>query len=279
MKIKAHAKINLFLEIVGKRENGYHDLEVVSVPINLFDSIHLSVSDQNEMSCDKHYIPVDSKNSMAKAVALMQAKYPQIPNQKIHLVKNVPSMAGLGGGSADAAAIIQILNKEYSLQMSRQELIDIAISVGSDVPYCLFNQPSIINGMGEILTPFKRELDFYIFLVKPSFGVSTKAMFDAFEFKEEPFKKANQVVIALEKNDYPLLIKSMFNRLQEVAISVFPRIQEIIHDLEGFGFDKVMMSGSGSVVYGITKNEDLCDRALSHYVKRYPFVKKARILR
>ena len=279
MKIKAFAKINLFLEIIGKRPNGYHDLEVVSIPINLFDSIHLSVSDKHEMTCDKHYIPVDSKNSMAKAMTLMQAKYPQIDNQKIHLVKNVPSMAGLGGGSADAAAIIQILNKEYQLEMSRQELIDIAIQVGSDVPYCLFNQASIINGMGEILTPFKRNLDFYIFLVKPSFGVSTKAMFDAFAFKDEPFKKANQVVIALEKSDYPLLIKTMFNRLQEVAIKEFPRIQEIIDDLEAFGFDKVMMSGSGSVVYGITQDEALCDRAITHYVKRYPFVKKARILR
>lgn len=277
MRIKAHAKVNLFLQVKEKLENGYHHLEMVNTPIDLFDSIQIVESNDNHFECNKHYIPTNKKNTMMQVIDKLDA-IKKLPNLSISLVKNIPSLAGLGGGSSDAAALLRFLNKHYNYNLSQQQLVDIASSVGADVPFCLINQVAKVTGIGETITPIKRELDFYLFIMKPSFGISTRELFSVTTINSDPTVSIDKLIQALETNDYPLFIENMTNDLQKIAIKKHPVLLELLNDLEDFGFDKAMMSGSGSVIYGITQDSDLVEEAVGAFYKKVPFVKKSRML-
>jgi 4-diphosphocytidyl-2-C-methyl-D-erythritol kinase len=277
MRIKAFAKINLFLKVKGVLENGYHDLEMVNIPIDLFDSIHVVQHQINELTCNHGYIPTDYRNTIWKTLDLLQ-KDNKLPQQKIHLVKNIPSQAGLAGGSADAAALINYFNDVYKLGYTQQQLFDLALEVGADVPFCILNQCAKVEGIGEKITPINRTLDFYLFLMKPNFGISTKELFlEPIEVKDSK-EKIEKIIQAIETDDYKLFLENMTNDLQTVAIKKHPKIKTMIDELIEFGFDQAMMSGSGSVVYGVTQNDDLVDKAVKKFYNKVAFVKKSRIL-
>ena len=138
MKIKAYAKINLYLDVVRKRQDGYHDLEMVMIPIDLFDVLEITIAEDTIMECDKAYIPVDERNTVIKAYHLMKETFSIQDHHHIRLVKNIPAQAGLAGGSTDGAAVIRIFNEMYHLNLSDQQMIDLAVQVGADVPFCLF---------------------------------------------------------------------------------------------------------------------------------------------
>ncbi len=276
MRLKAYAKINLFLKVKGVLDNGYHDLEMVNVPIDLFDSIHVQEGAETIITCDKGYIPTDQRNTIRKVLDILHEEK-SLPPQKIHLVKNIPSLAGLAGGSADAATLINYFNEHYGYGLSQDELIELGLRVGADVPFCIVNTCSKVEGIGEKVTPIPRKLHFYLFLIKPRFGISTKELFDQPIETANPKASIDQMIHALAKDDYEMFIKNMTNDLQKAAIQKHPKIQHMIDDLLGFGFDHAMMSGSGSVVYGVTQDDDLADKAVIEYFKKYPFVKKSRI--
>lgn len=277
MRIKAHAKVNLFLQVKGKRENGYHDLEMVNVPIDLFDSIQVKESTHNTFTCDKYYIPKNMKNTMFQVrEKLDQIK--KLPNLSIKLTKNIPSLAGLAGGSADAAALLNYLSTRYEYGFSQQELLDIASDIGADVPFCVVNQLAKVTGIGETVTPISRKLDFYLFIMKPSFGISTRELFSQTTLDSDSSVSIDKLIQALETDDYPLFLANMTNDLEKVAIRKHPILQELLDELVDFGFDKAMMSGSGSVVYGVTQNVKLVDEAVRAFYKKVPFVKKSRML-
>lgn len=277
MRIKAYAKINLFLKVKGVLENGYHELEMVNVPIDLFDSIHVVQHHVNEITCNQGYIPTDDRNTIWKVLQLMQ-KDNKLPQQKIHLVKNIPSQAGLAGGSADAAALINYFNDIYELGYTQQQLFDLALEVGADVPFCVLNQCAKVEGIGERITPINRTLDFYLFLMKPKFGISTKELFSEPIDNTDLKAQIDKMIEAIESDDYNLFLNNMTNDLQQVAIKKHPKIKSMIDDLLEFGFDQAMMSGSGSVVYGVTQNDDLAEKAVKAYYNKVAFVKKSRIL-
>lgn len=278
MKTKAYAKINLYLDVVSKRSDGYHDLEMVMIPIDLFDVLEINIADETGMECDKAFIPVDERNTVIKAYHLMKSAFGILDNHHIRLVKNIPAQAGLAGGSTDGAAVIRIINEMYHLELTDQQMIDLAVQVGADVPFCLFETTAKVEGIGEIVTPINRSLDFYLFLIKPKFGISTKALFEQFKINDVKGTSFKSLVHALESNDYTGLCSSVYNRLQQEAIRVNPQIGKIVNELLDFGFDCAAMTGSGSVIYGVTKDEDLVNRAVDAFVFKYPFVKKARII-
>lgn len=278
MKIKAYAKINLYLDVVRKRQDGYHDLEMVMIPIDLFDVLEITIAEDTIMECDKAYIPVDERNTVIKAYHLMKETFSIQDHHHIRLVKNIPAQAGLAGGSTDGAAVIRIFNEMYHLNLSDQQMIDLAVQVGADVPFCLFETTAKVEGIGEVVTPVKRTLDFYLFLIKPKFGISTKALFEQFRVNEVKGKSFDSMVSALESDDYAGLCSSIYNRLQQEAIRVNPQIDKIVSELLDFGFDCAAMTGSGSVIYGVTKDESLVNRAVDAFVFKYPFVKKTRII-
>jgi 4-diphosphocytidyl-2-C-methyl-D-erythritol kinase len=278
MKMKAYAKINLYLDVVRKRLDGYHDLEMVMIPIDLFDVLEITVAEETTMECDKAYIPVDERNTVIKAYHLMKKSFAIQDHHHIRLVKNIPAQAGLAGGSTDGAAVIRIFNQMYQLNLTDQQMIDLAILVGADVPFCLFEKSAKVEGIGEIVTPINRKLDFYLFLIKPKFGISTKALFEQFKVSNVKGDTFESMVNALENDDYSAMCNSVFNRLQQEAIRVNPQIEKIVNELLSFGFDCAAMTGSGSVIYGITQNEELVNRAVDAFVFKYPFVKKTRII-
>jgi 4-diphosphocytidyl-2-C-methyl-D-erythritol kinase len=277
MRIKAHAKVNLFLQVKGKLDNGYHALEMVNTPIDLFDSIQINESNESSFVCDKYYIPTNKKNTMTQVLEKLN-KIKKLPNLSINLVKNIPSLAGLAGGSSDAAALLNFLNEQYNYGLSHDELLDIASSVGADVPFCVLNQLAKVTGIGETITPLSRTLDFYLFIMKPSFGISTRELFSQTVLSSNPNVSIDKLIQALETNDYPLFLENMTNDLEKIAIAKHPILQELLDELVDFGFDKAMMSGSGSVIYGVSQDSDLVDEAVKAFYKKVPFVKNSRML-
>ena len=278
MKRKAYGKINLGLNVIRKRKDGYHDLRMIMVPVDLFDTVELVESNQLTIQSDKYYLPNDDKNTVYKAVQVMHDMYQTPTNFQIKLVKNIPTQAGMAGGSADAACIINMINDMYSLELTQEQLIQIGLKIGADVPFCLFNKPALVTGIGEKLEFIEIDTNFHLFLVKPKFGVSTKKLFTNLEIKEVSVKEFEDLLDGLQTGNYDKVQKNLINDLQPQAIQEHPEIQKIINDLINFGFDNACMTGSGSVVFGITQDENLTRRAVEKFFLKYPLVKKSRIV-
>lgn len=278
-RIKAYAKLNLGLEVVNKRPDGYHDLKMVMVPIDLFDSIHIASYPDLIIQSDKWYLPNDDRNTVYKAIRLMQQTYGIQQNYAVRIIKNIPTQAGLAGGSTDAAAIINYLNKKHELNLSHNELVDIGVQVGADVPFCLFQKPALVSGIGDQIEFVEGDLDFYLFIMKPKFGVSTGGLFKSLKIQPQSNEKLERLVQGIVENNYELTQKNLTNDLLERAVQMQPEIQKWIDALLAFGFDNASMTGSGSVVFGITQSEVLCDQAIQKFYLRVPFVKKCKVVR
>jgi len=279
MRTKAYAKINLFLDVVGKREDGYHLLDMVMVPIDTFDTLSIEPAENVVMECDRYYIPTDGRNTVIKAYELMRDRYSIKDSHAIRLVKNIPAQAGMAGGSADAAAMIRLLNDEYRLGLTVEQMMELAISVGADVPFCVLNQSARVSGIGEVIEPFERKLNAYMILIKPKFGISTPSLFKSFTFdKKTQTASIDSMIEALTTDNYPLFISSIYNRLQQEAVKQFPELQKMIDLLLSLGFDAAAMTGSGSVIYGVTQDENVVNQAVKALVYKFPYVKKTRML-
>jgi len=279
MKKKAFAKINLCLDVISRREDGYHELEMVMVPIDLFDTVEIEIAEEMRIVSDKSFLPLDRRNTVINTVEVMREKYGFTENFSIRLVKNIPTQAGLAGGSTDAATTIKIIDELLQLNMSEKEKYEVAALVGSDVPFCLYGKPAHVKGVGEELSSIEVQLDFYLFLAKPRMGVSTKAAFTNLDMEHLAHANTPEMIAALKENDYNKFLDCLGNSLEEPAILEVSAIQKIKDELIEFGFDAALMSGSGSTVFAVTKNEELVDRAVNRFWNRYWFVKKTKIIR
>lgn len=278
MKRKAYGKLNLGLNVLRKREDGYHDLRMIMVPVDLFDTVEIVESNQLTIQSNKYYLPNDDKNTVYKAVKVMNQRYDTPTNFQIKLVKNIPTQAGMAGGSADAACVINMLNDMYSLNLTQDELIEVGLKIGADVPFCLFNKPALVTGIGEKLEFLNIDTNFHLFLVKPSFGVSTKKLFENLEIKEASVLEFEELLDGLQTGNYDKIQRNIINDLQPQAINEHPEIQKIIDELVRFGFDNACMTGAGSVVFGITQDENLTRKAVEQFYLKYPLVKKSGIV-
>ncbi|QRG86773.1 4-(cytidine 5'-diphospho)-2-C-methyl-D-erythritol kinase [Bulleidia sp. zg-1006] len=279
MRDRAYAKINLALEVGSTRLDGYHDLRMVMVPIDFYDQVEIVPSDVDELICNKGYIPLNPKNTMYQALTIIRNRYNIEDKFSISLQKQLPVRAGLAGGSADAAAVIRLLNRMLKLNMSRKEMIEIALDVGSDVPFCLFNQACIVEGKGEILTPIEVNLNFELLLVKPKNGVSTKKAFQLIGDEDKIPLDILPLARALKESDYDTFLSGLGNHLESVAIRLVPEIQEVKQELLELGFDASLMSGSGSTVFGITKSADLTNSAFKKLRRKGYFVRRTHVLK
>ncbi len=279
MKYKSFAKINLCLDVVRKREDGYHELDMIMVPIDLFDTVDIKFSDKMQMKTNKGYLPIDDRNTVIKAINLLRDKYHFKENFSINLMKNIPTQGGMGGGSSNAATTIKMIDKMLDLKMSEKEMLKIGEQVGADVPFCLYGRPALVKGFGEILKPIEVNLEFYVFIVKPKWGVSTPKAFRNLDLSNLYHPDTKSVVKALNKNDYNLFIENVGNTLEDGAFKLVPQIKKIKKELIDFGFDTAIMSGSGSTVFAITKDENLIDMAVLYFVNKYALVKKSRIIK
>lgn len=278
MRERAYAKINLCLDVAGAREDGYHELKMIMVPINFYDVVDLEPALNMEMVMDRTFLPVDDRNTIVKAIHVMQEMYGFDYNFRCTLQKHIPTRAGLAGGSADAAATIRILNRMLRLNMSREEMIEAGKAVGSDVPFCLINRPALVEGTGDKIYEFDCHPDFDLLLVKPRKGVSTKECFALVDEMETDHPDCLKMRKALMDNDYQGIVDSLGNSLEAPAVKLVSDIRNAKDDLVEAGFDGVLMSGSGSTVFGITRNTEMLEETMYEMKKKKYFVRHTKIL-
>ncbi len=277
MKERAYAKINLCLDVVGKREDGYHDLKMIMVPINFYDVLEMEFAPETTLELNRDYLPINDKNTIIKAIHIMQKKYNITEEFCCRLEKHIPTRAGLAGGSADAAAAIRMINRMCNLHLTKDEMIAVGKEVGADVPFCILNRPAFVEGIGEKITTFSCSPDFYLLLIKPRKGVSTAEAFHIVDEQEGIHPDCKAMQEALEYNDYDSIISSLGNSMENAAMILVPEIRKAKQDLLDLGFDGVLMSGSGSTVFGITKDVELLDRSIDILKKKRYFVRKTTV--
>ena len=267
MYVKAPAKINLYLDVLGKREDGYHNLDMVMIPLELHDTIDFErlpnarythiISDTVERQVIKH----NSIHRMQE-VLIKECNYQQ--NFIIRVHKEIPIYAGMGGGSANAAAAFRTFKKLGKLKLTEEQETEIALKVGADVPFCIKNVAAHVEGIGEKVTPIKVKKQYHVLIIKPKQGLSTKDVFTECDKYELKHGNVNDVIKALETGDDTLLAKSLFNSLEEVSMILCPEVKKVKEMLIKDGFKCVLMTGSGSCVYPLTTNQPL---ALSKFLK------------
>lgn len=275
MKVRAYAKVNLALDVVRRREDGYHDLEMIMAPIFLHDLILVDPIYNDPrivLETNSQIIPVDERNIVYKVAKILIDRF-EIPHGvRIKIYKHIPMQAGLAGGSADGAAVLRAMNELFKLKLTLEELAKIGLEVGADIPFCIYQQFAFVQGKGENLEFFDANLDYKILLVKPKRGVSTKQSFGTLNIDTCAHPNCRQMREALINNDETTFISCLGNSLEEPSFKLVPEIKTIKDELTELGFDGVLMSGSGSCVFALTKDEEVLEKG--HFVmkKKYPFV-------
>lgn len=257
MKIKAYAKVNLMLDILGKLPNGYHNLWMIMQSVSLHDTITVTKNDSKKitLTCSKEGIPTDEKNIAHKAARAF-FETTGIENCGIHIdiEKCIPSEAGLAGGSADGAAVIKALNELFNTKLAERELCRIGKKVGADVPFCIVGGTCLAQNIGEVLSPLEDIPQCYFVLAKPKMGVSTKEAYDSFDnaqYIKKPHK--DEMLIAAASGNFDEMCRLAANVFEQV-IEVPERV-DIKKIMRESGAKLSLMSGSGPTVYGIFEDE------------------------
>ncbi|ACD25087.1 4-(cytidine 5'-diphospho)-2-C-methyl-D-erythritol kinase [Clostridium botulinum] len=252
MNIKAYAKINISLDVIGKREDGYHLLKMIMQNIDLYDIVQVEkIPNGIKLKCNKPYVPTDERNLAYKAAKLFKETYDIKSGIYINIEKNIPVSAGLAGGSTDAAAVLKIMNKMFNINVPQSELMDLGLKLGADVPYCICGGTALCEGIGEKVTKLKPFTDKILVVVKPPFGVSTKEVYKAFDLSKVIFHpKTNELISNIEKNNIDFIANNMKNLLENVTLGRYKIISTIKEEINTCGALGSMMSGSGPTVFG-----------------------------
>ena len=251
MKIRAYAKVNISLDVVGKREDGYHLLKMIMQNIDLYDEISIEKQKSGiTISCNKSYVPTDSRNLAYKAASLFKDTYNIEDGVHINIIKNIPVSAGLAGGSTDAAAVLKLMNQIFKVNASNEELMELGLKLGADIPYCINGGTALCEGIGEKITTLKPFKDKILVLVKPSFGVSTKEVYKAFNLdRVRLHPKTEKLIEAMEQDDLYYVANNMKNLLENVTLIKHNVLIKIKEEMNRYGAVGSMMSGSGPSVF------------------------------
>lgn len=251
MKTKSYAKINIGLNILYKRFDGFHELESIMVLVDLHDDIEFKVLDSKEIKCSSNLGFLSNKHNLIYKIAeYLQKEYNIEKGISIHLEKHIPVSGGMGGGSSNAAVTILTLNKLWELNLTEKQMLDIGYKFGADIPFCINQTPAVIKGVGEIIEPFNFEDDFDVIVVKMPFGLSTKVVFNTFESAFAQQYSINNIKQALINNNRADFLKNIGNNLEDVSIGIKPKIKEVKDLLNKNGCFYSLMSGSGPTVLG-----------------------------
>ncbi len=273
VQLKARAKINLTLDVLSRRENGYHDVEMLMQQINLYDNVTVNMNRTGEikLTCTDVFLPVDEKNIAFQAAKLMQEKFSIKEGFDIHIEKQIPIAAGLAGGSTDAAAVIKAINQLCELDLTTDKLQEIGFKLGADVPFCFLEGCALAKGLGEILEPVRGFEHAWMVLVKPSFGVSTKEVYTGLDLdaiKERP--ETAKMVEALKEQNKRVILSGLCNVLETVTLNLYPKVSEIKEILTSYGAEGILMSGSGPTVFGFFSSYERAKKAHKKLKKQYP---------
>lgn len=256
--LKALAKINLGLDVIGTREDGYHLVRMIMQTIDLFDWVTIRKRERDGISLrtNLNFLPTDEHNIAYQAADLLKRDFAQIGGVELHIHKCIPVAAGMAGGSTDAAAVLYGMNQLYHLDIPMKRLMEYGLSLGADVPYCLLRGTALAEGIGENLTRLAPMPDCYILIAKPPVSVSTKLVYQSLDaLKEPPHPPIDAQIRDLEEQDLNALAMHMGNVLEGVTVPMHPEIAQIKEMMEAQGAIAAMMSGSGPTVFGIFSEE------------------------
>lgn len=309
--IKAPAKVNLYLSVNGKRNDGYHDLTMIMQPISLFDTLYIKIIDnlncndlksrikinfnnkkiyfstkeQINLASNWSYIPTDDKNLVVKIVKYFYEKYSIKDKIFIYLNKLIPTCAGLGGGSSDAASILLFLNEYYKTNLSLNEMNEMACLFGSDISFFLYKKECICEGRGEIITILPSFNEYHILVVTPNIRVSTKHIFEKVDCtyyvdltEEQKRQKFDNCVLAIKNKDIKLLSDNLFNDLEKVTCELYSDLKTIKKYIIDCGAINALMSGSGPTLFGIfdscLKAQSAKNKIKSHFKYAFAYISK-----
>lgn len=262
ISLQAYAKINLGLDVIRKREDGYHEVRMIMQSISLADTLLLRKSSEAGIFLNSHDgtenpdVPMDSTNLVYRAIQLLKEEFQITEGIEAVLSKRIPVAAGMAGGSTDAAAALKGMNQLFSLGLSTQELCQRGVRLGADIPYCIQGGTALSEGIGEILTPLPKVPDCYILIAKPPINVSTAFVYGnlkANELTEHP--DINGMIQAIHQQDLSGIASRLGNVLETVTIPAYPVISDIKKIMVEYGAMQSLMSGSGPTVFGIFTEE------------------------
>ena len=273
IQLKSRAKINLSIDVLGKREDGYHLVQMIMQTIDLFDKIKIFSIEENKIVIKSNSIeiPLNDDNIVYKTAKLIKDKYNIDKGLEIYIEKNIPVAAGMAGGSSNAAAVLVGLNKLWDLNLSEDELKIIGLELGADVPFCISGQASLAENIGEKLTKIDGlSKDIFILVCKPELFVSTKEIYEAIDSKKIEKRPNNKLLISsLKENNVKLLAENMYNVLEEVTKDKYPVIDEIEKVMMENNALGAMMSGSGPTVFGLYDKEEHAKKCKNILLKKY----------
>lgn len=270
MKVQARAKINLALDVVERMDNGYHSLDMIMAPISICDEIEIEVGICDEVTCEGMKLP--ENNTVSKMVQVLKELYHLSSNYKISIKKHIPAQAGLGGGSADAAAVCKAILQMEGIEEIEENLYEITKQVGADVPFCIHDKWARVKGIGEKIIPIESDWQFNIIVVKPDFGISTANAFSKWKESRPFHPDVDLVESSIREKNMDLLYQTMANALEPIAFEIEPELNQVKMDMEDAGLVRILMSGSGSSMLGFSVDEDVIQSAYERLKEKYSFV-------
>ena len=264
IKLKALAKINLGLDVIRKREDGYHEVRMIMQTIHLYDKLHIVKQKESgiQITSNLSYVPTNENNLVYKAGKLLMDEFDIKEGVSVDLVKRIPVAAGMAGGSSDAAAMLYGMNEIFELGLTRRQLMERGVKIGADVPYCLMRGTALAEGIGEKLTQLPPMVKCPVLIAKPQISVSTKFVYENLKLTEEMnHPNIDALLQDIEDGDLQAIANDMGNVLESVTIPHYPIIAQIKENMMQNGAINSMMSGSGPTVFGLFENEQTAKKA------------------
>lgn len=260
--VKAPAKINLSLDVLHKREDGFHEVEMIMTTIDLADRLELTLLEQNviKITSLNRFVPDDSRNLAYQAALLLKERFNVQKGVAIMIEKVIPVAAGLAGGSSDAAAVLRGLNKLWGLGLTLDELAKIGAEIGSDVSFCVYGGTALATGRGEIITELPAAPTCWVILAKPFIGVSTADVYRRLNVNKIKHPNTKEMIHAIESGNYSQVCSNLENVLEDVTFQLHPEVAQIKEQMKRFGADAVLMSGSGPTVFGLVRHDSRMQR-------------------
>ena len=275
LRVHAHAKINLHLDVIGKRPDGYHEIETIFHSIGLHDDIYLRKRTDRQITvhCEHPHVPCDPRNLAYRAAKLMLDDTPDLSGVDIEILKQIPVAAGLGGGSADAAAVLCGMNTLFDLGLTPTDLMQLGVQLGADVPFCILGGAALGCGIGEILTPLPPMEEAWILLANPGFQISTAWVYRQINLSlTAPKKNVTILTRCLQNGEFFNIARHLYNGLEVPVLSKYPAVTEIKAKLNKHPSScGVLMSGSGATVFAFMQNQVQANLAAASFENDFAF--------
>ena len=259
MYVKAYGKVNLGLDVLRRREDGYHEVKMIMQTVSIYDGLDFEKTDSGKIEIESNvfFVPTDESNLIYKAAKLLFDEYGIASGLKITLKKFIPVSAGMAGGSTDAAATLFAVNRMFDLKLSLKQLMEYGVKLGADIPYCLMRGTALSEGIGEKLTRLPTMVQCPVLIAKPPVNVSTKFVYENLHIEQvKAHPDIDGMIEAIKEQDIDKIAAKMGNVLENVTVKEYPQIQELKQMMMDTGAINAMMSGSGPTVFGLYRTEE-----------------------